>query len=227
MYIWTDEKGIKHFSNSAPPPSADAEVRDEIQTTPEEREAEMALRLERRRERQSLIDAKNAEEKERLELQRKLQRERDAIEQEIASQNEQRTAAEKTRRDHIKYLEGKANQWYPGKDKNIWAGSKEERMNSLTDPRRLEAERAQRELYGDSDSRQTESFEEEDKYWEKGEMEEQDLKPWHDTEGTLYTPASGGYINTKTGDFCTQAGSHEVFNNRTGKYIHNPTGFDD
>ena len=146
MYIWTDEKGIKHFSNSAPPPSADAEVRDEIQTTPEEREAEMALRLERRRERQSLIDAKNAEEKERLELQRKLQRERDAIEQEIASQNEQRTAAEKTRRDHIKYLEGKANQWYPGKDKNTSGWSAERKNQALRDPRRVEAEKARREL---------------------------------------------------------------------------------
>ena len=230
MYIWTDEKGVKHFGNSAPPPGAkDTQVRDEIQKTPEQRAAEQAYNRERRRKIRAYRAAKKAEEERHR--QQKFQRERDAISRINASKKARRSVAKKPKSDYVKNLENKANQWYPGKDKSTANWSHERRMDALHDPRRLEAQRAQRQLievYGGSAIRQTESFEkEEDKYWEKGKTEEQDPKPWHDTEGTLYTPASGGYINTKTGDFCTQAGSNGVINTRTGNFTLNPTGFDD
>jgi len=39
-----------------------------------------------------------------------------------------------------------AEQWYPGKGKDIWGGSQSRRFESLTDPRRLSAERAMKGL---------------------------------------------------------------------------------
>jgi len=49
MYIWTDEKGVKHLSNFAPPPTAkDVKVGDEITKTESQRNAEIEYNRKRR-----------------------------------------------------------------------------------------------------------------------------------------------------------------------------------
>jgi len=141
MYIWTDEKGIKHLSNFAPPPTAkDVKVGDEITKTESQRNAEIEYNR-KRRERTYAIPEKKHTKKRSYSSNLPINATRAA---------KQKSTYTSTSSDsdsaYIEGLKKKIDQWYPGKDKNTSGWSAERKNQALRDPRRVEAEKARREL---------------------------------------------------------------------------------